>query len=244
MSTLDFVSASADGIAGAGVPLVTAPTLMSGLGSHPAVTVPLVHGRPPATALIWQRLATVADFYGTEIPDADALGTALTAFLDRAGPGATLAADVLVVPIHGRTQFLVSGAPIAPHRSEPVALAVQPFQPVPQWRRVAADTTSRAADDLAAGELAAAGYVDSVDVDGDRIGRPARGALIFDGDRSRIGTGTSVLDLLIAAGLADDMTRTDDTVDVSSATTAWYVSPRFEIHPVSAVGARRFEVTS
>ncbi len=244
MSTLDFVSASADGIAGAGVPLVTAPTLMSGLGSHPAVTVPLVPGRPPATALIWQRLATVADFYGTEIPDADALGTALTAFLDRAGPGATLAADVLVVPIHGRTQFLVSGAPIAPHRSEPVALAVQPFQPVPHWRRVAADTTSRAADDLAARELAAAGYVDSVDVDGDRIGRPARGALIFDGDRSRIGTGTSVLDLLIATGLADDMTRTDDTVDVSLATTAWYVSPRFEIHPVSAVGARRFEVTS
>ncbi|SDD84321.1 hypothetical protein SAMN04488581_2863 [Mycolicibacterium neoaurum] len=242
MSTLDFVSASADGIADAGVPLVTAPTLISGLGSHPALTAPLVVGRPPATALIWRRLAAVADFYGTDMPAEDALNDALDGLLDRVDAGAVIAAEVLVVPIHGRTQFLVSGATITPHRDDRVALDVRPHRPVPQWRRIAVDTTSRAADDLAARELAATGYVDVADVVGDRIGRPQLGALIFDTERGRIGTGVDVLDLSIAAGLVADMPRTDEPIDVGNAVAAQFVSPRFEIHPVTAIGARRFEV--
>ncbi len=244
MSTLDFVSASADGIADAGMPLVTAPTLISALGSHPALTAPLVAGRPPATAFIWRRLAAVADFYGTEIPAIDALSDALDGLLERADPGAVVAADVLVVPIDGRTQFLVSGAMIEPHRGEPVALAVRPYLPMPRWRRMAVDTTSRAADDLAGRDLAAAGYVDVADADGDRIGRPQRGALFFDTHRGRIGTGADALELLIAAGMIDDLPRSDEPTEVGNAAAAWFVSPRFEIHPVTAIGARRFEVNA
>ncbi|MGU3651335.1 hypothetical protein [Mycolicibacterium sp. A43C] len=244
MSTLDFVSASADGIADAGVPLVTAPTLTAGLGSHPALTAPLIVGRPPATPLIWRRLAAVADFYGTDIPAEDVLADTLDDLLRRADAGAVIAAEVLVVPIHGRTQFLVSGATITPHRDEPVALDMRPYRPVPQWRRIAVDTTSRAADDLASRELAAAGYVDVADAEGDRIGRPQCGALIFDTERGRVGAGIDVLDLLIAAGLADELPRTDEPVGIGNAVAAWYVSPRFEIHPVTAIGDRRFEVNT
>ncbi|MEH3128378.1 MAG: hypothetical protein PGN27_00270 [Mycolicibacterium neoaurum] len=236
------MSASADGIADAGVPLVTAPTLISGLGSYPALTAPLVVGRPPATALIWRRLAEVADFYGTDMPAEDALSDALDGLLDRAEAGAVLAADVLVVPIHGQTQFLVSAATIDVRRDEPVALDVRPYRSVPHWRRMAGATTSRAADDLAGRELAAAGYIDVADESGDLIGRPQCGALIFDTDRGRFGTGVDVLDLSIAAGLMADMPRTDEPIDIGNAVAAQFVSPRFEVHPVSAIGVRRFEV--
>ncbi|MGW0158629.1 hypothetical protein ACWDUN_04835 [Mycobacterium sp. NPDC003323] len=245
MSTLEFVSTSADGIAGTAVPLVTAPTLITGLGSHPAVTVPLVCGRAPATHLIWQRLADTAEFYGTPIADVEALDHALRGLLNEAMArhgAVTLAADVLAVTVAEGPHFVVSATIVQSLRPELVTLTVQQFQPVPQWRRMAAHTTSRAAADRARLDLAADGHVDIVDVDGDRIGRPCWGALMFDTDGDRVGTGVFALDLLGAAGLLEDLRRTDEPVDISEGSRAWWISPVFERHPVAAIGTRRFEV--
>lgn len=248
MSTLEFVSASADGIADIGVPLVTAPTLVEGLGSHPAVTVPLVGGRPPAAATIWAVLSATAECYGSTIPDADALEDALTAFLAEAvratgDHAVTVAADVVAVPTGGRTQFVVSGRVIEPVRARSVTLSVRPYRPIPTWRVAAEHTTSRAADDLLAGTLAADGHADIVDVDGARVGRPQFGALVFENSGNRIGTGAQRLTLLQAGGLLDPFPVADEPVPVAETAEVWWVSARFERHPVAAIGTRRFGAT-
>ena len=126
---------------------------------------------PGPGMLLGHVVAAVADFYGTDIPAEDVLADTLDDLLGRADAGAVIAAEVLVVPIHGRTQFLVSGATITPHRDDRVALDVRPHRPVPQWRRIAVDTTSRAADDLAARELA-----------GDLSVTPVRGQIVRVGN--------------------------------------------------------------
>jgi hypothetical protein len=245
MSTLEFVSASADGLSDGGAPLVTAPTLVTGLGTHPAITVPLVCGREPDTGSIWRRLAEPAEFYGTEIPDEGALQRALDGYLDAAearhGP-LTLAADVMVVQVRGRTQFVVSATPIQPVRPDPVLLTTRPCVPgpVPYWRQMAARTSSRAEADLLQRELNTAGFADVAGVDGNRIGVAALGALVFDTADGPVGTGVERLALLQEAGLLDAVAGSDDPVDVSGVTRVRWVSPRFETHPVSAIGPHRF----
>lgn len=243
MSTLEFVSTSADGIVGADVPLVTAPTLLAGLGSQPHVTVPLVGGRAPAVPPIWQRLADTAAFFDTPIPDVTALADALNGFLAAAPTSGVLAVDVLVTTVAGRAQFIVTGSVIAPVHAQSVTLATRPFEAVPRWRQMAARTAGRADDDLTARELAAAGHTDIADADGDRIGRPQLGALIFEAAPATIGTGADKLQLMQAAGLLDTFAVSDEPVDLAGATTAWWISPIFERHPVAAIGTRRFEVT-
>lgn len=245
MTTLEFVSTSADGIAPAGVPLVTAPALTAGLGSHPTLTIPLLRGRPPALGPAWQALAETADFFGTDIPDVEALHTAVTGFADRAF-GATaagmLAADITVLPVGGRTEFVVSGRAVEPTRAEAVRLATEPpSAPLPRWRELAGRTTSRAAEDLTRRDLRAAGYADVVAADGDGVGRARFGTLIFALPAGRIGTGTERLARLQAAGLHADVRGSDATVDATAATAAWWVSPDFETHPVRQIGARDFE---
>ncbi|MGU3499027.1 hypothetical protein [Mycobacterium sp. C31M] len=236
------MSTSADGIVGADVPLVTAPTIIAGLGSQPVVTVPLVGGRVRAVLPIWQRLADTAVFFDTPIPDVAALTVALNGFLAAAPTSGVLAVDVLVTSVGGQAQFVVSGSVIEPVRAQSVTLATRPFDAVPRWRQLAARTAGRADADLTARELAAAGHADIADVDGDRIGRPRFGALIFEAATATIGTGADKLQLMQAAGLLDTFAVSDEPVDLAGATTAWWISPTFERHPVAAIGTRRFEV--
>ena len=248
MSTLEFVSTSAGGIAESDAPLVSAPALIAALGTHPALTVPLVCGRAPDAGLIWARLDETARFFGVAIPPVTALRDTVAGFLDEATARhgqVALAARVMVVDLDGQARFVVSATVIDPVRAEPVVLALTSGPdpgPVPHWRRMAARTTSRAESDLAEAGLHAAGYVDEVFSDGELVHRPRWGALIFDTAAGAVGTGADRLDLLQAAGLLDGVRYSDEPVPVSSTTYAWWVSPRFETHPVSAIGARRFEV--
>lgn len=249
MSTLEFVSTSAGGVSESAAPLVTAPALISGLGTHPALTLPLVCGREPDTELIWHRLDETARFYGLAIPPAVALSDTLHGFLDEATVRhgrVALVVRVLVAEVAGLPQFVVSASVIDPVRPEPVVLAGTsgPVGAVaPHWRRMAARTASHADDDLIERELRAAGYADVVTVDGDLIGSPRLGALIFETADGAIGTGSAHLALMRAAGLTATVTDSDGSVAVSVVTRARWVSPRFETHPVTAIGAHHFEVT-
>ena len=248
MSTLEFVSTSAGGIAESDAPLVSAPALVAALGTHPALTVPLVSGRTPDSDLIWARLDEAARFFGHDIPPATALRDTMAGFLDEATVRhgqVTLAARVMVVDLDGQARFVVSASLIDPVRSAPVALTVTSNReagPVPHWRRMAARTASRAESDLAERELAAGGYADEVGTDGELVHRPRLGALILGTAERAVGIGADRLDLLRAAGLLDGVRYSDEPVPMSGTTHAWWVSPRFETHPVSAIGARRLEV--
>lgn len=248
MSTLEFVSTSAGGIAESDAPLVCAPALVAALGTHPTLTVPLVSGRTPDTGLIWARLDEAARFFGHDIPPITALRDTVQDFLREATARhgqVTLAARVMVVELDGQARFVVSASVIDPVRSEPVVLSITSSPetgPVPHWRRMAARTSSRAESDLAERELRAGGYADEVFVDGELVHPPRLGALIFGTPAGAVGSGADRLDLLAAAGLLESVRYSDEPVPVSGATHAWWVSPRFESHPVSAIGARRFEV--
>lgn len=244
MSTLEFVSTSAGGIADGDAPLVTAPALVAALGTHPALTAPLAGDRTPEAGLIWRRLAETAHFFGTELPPVTALHDTLQSFRDEvtARHGQVdLVARIMVVEVDGRARFVVSGAVIDPARPEPVVLSVTATPaagPAPHWREMAARTSSHAEADLAERRLRAGGYADEVYTDGELVHRPRLGALIID----TVGIGADRLDLLRAAGLLDGVRYSDEPVPISGAARAWWVSPRFETHPVSAIGARRFEV--
>ncbi|WP_395306762.1 hypothetical protein V4U86_14915 [Mycobacterium sp. AMU20-3851] len=248
MSTLEFVSASADGIVATAAPLVTAPALVSGLGAHPAITVPLVFGRPADTAHIWRRLDETARWFGLAIAPEGALRDALHGFRTEAAARygqATVAAQIQLVEIDGRNQFVVSGTVIDPARPEPVALATQPG-PVedrtPHWRRMADRTSSHAEARLVERELLSRGCADVVAVDGALIGCPRLGALIVETADGTTGLGADRLTLLQTAGLLDPaMPCSDGPLVLSDAKRAWWVSPRFETHPVRAIGTRRFE---
>jgi hypothetical protein len=251
MSTLEFVSTSADGIAESSAPLVTAPALVAALGTHPALTLPLVCGRETDIEFVWRRLDETGRFYGTTIPPITALRDTLGAFLDEAAARhgrVALAGRVLVVEAGGQTQFVVSASVIDPVRTEPVMLAATPGPetgPAPHWRQMAARTTSQADTDLAERELNAGGYADEVTVVADLVGCPRLGALIFDTADGVIGSGgdgATRLALLRAVGLLDAVTCSEQPVAISSVTRLRWVSPRFETHPVSAIGAHRFEL--
>ncbi len=248
MSTLEFVSTSAGGIAESDAPLFCAPALVAALGTQPALTVPLVSGREPGAGLIWARLDETARFFGIDIPPATALRDTVAGFLDEAtarhGP-VTLAARVMVAEIDGQSRFVVSASVIDPVRNEPVLLSVTSRRedgPLPHWRQMAGRTGSQAEADLAERELRAAGYADEVFADGELVHPPRLGALVFDTAGGAVGTGADRLELLRAAGLLDGVRYSDAPVAVSGAARAHWVSPRFETHPVSAIGARRFEV--
>jgi hypothetical protein len=248
MSTLEFVSTSAGGIADSDAALVTAPALVAALGTHPTLTVPMVSGRTPDTELIWAHLDETARFFGVDIPPVTALRDTVADFLDEATVRhgrVTLAARVMVADIDGRARFVVSASVINAVRGEPVVLTVTTASdpgPVPHWRRMAARTTSQAESDVIERALRTAGCVDEVIFDGGLVHRPRLGALIFGTAAGAVGTGADRLDLLRSAGLLDGVRYSDEPVPVTGTTHAWWVSPRFETHPVCAIGARHFEV--
>lgn len=239
MTTLEFVSTSADGLAEGDTPLVSAAALIAGLGTHPTVTIPVVAGCAPETAALWHWLAEPAEFFGAALPGEAQLRRVLADFAAelrrRHGP---VTAAVTVQVVQG--QFLVTGSPITPQRPEPVSLTTCAAEAaVPYWRQMAARTASRAAELAAQRELTAAGHADAVPAGGDRIGAPVLGALLCETPGGRIGLGADRLDRLREAGLLPPVTVTDQPIDLATVTRAWWVSPVFETHPVSAIGECR-----
>jgi hypothetical protein len=241
MTTLEFVSTSADGLSESATPLVSAAALLTGPGTHPTVTLPVVPGRAPDTEAVWRWLAEPADFFGIEMPTIAHLRRALTDFTDelqrRHGPR-TAVVTVVVVDAH----VVVSGAPISPVRTEPVHLArCAMAPPMPSWRQMAARTTSRAAQLRTERELAGCGHADAVPADSGHLGVPLLGALVCDTPGGRVGLGAARLGRLRAAGLLDTSTTlTDAPLEPAAVTRAWWVSPRYETHPVASIGELRW----
>jgi hypothetical protein len=259
MSTVDFVSTSADGIWQADEPLISVTTILANLGSHPAITVPVIAGDVPDVNWVWDYLKEPADFFGIAMLARDDLRVACQRFAASVATGtrhSLLAVTILLIEANGRVQFVVTGVPGRQFDPTPVRIAVTSDVSWPvchptdaMWQRMAARTTSRGDVDQLARWLNGNGFVDLVGSDGaSSSGPPALGALVFDHRDRLIGLDNpwpvSVLGLMGRCGAtrAGMITAPTDFVDPEQASFAWWVSPLFEVHPVERIGEMRYEV--
>jgi hypothetical protein len=249
MTALDVVSTSTHGMREIGRPLLPAMHLVARPGTSPTITLPVPSGHRPDVDALWTFLAEAADFFGTPMPDREAVSAALHPFVARAAAVPMVALDVTVVELDGSGHCVVTGTEVRPVRTDPVRIDVCDVEsPLtraddPSWRRMAARTTSRGAEDQLRRWLNGRGYADGVSA-GAVLGVPFLGALIFQSGDDLCGLDnpepTSILNQLQQCGAIADVRRTQQCP--GDAEHAWWISPRFEIHPVGAVGATQFSV--
>lgn len=249
MSTtaLDVVSTSTHGMREIGRPLLPPTHLVAHPGTSPTIALPVPSGHRPDVGALWAFLAEAADFFGTPMPDRQALSAALHPFVERVAAVPMVALDVTVVELDGSGQCVVTGTEVRPVRPDPVRIDVCDVEsPLtrpgdPSWRRMAARTTSRGAEDQLRRWLNDRGYADGIS-DGAGLGVPFLGALIFQCGDDLCGLDnpepTSILNQLQQCGAIADVRRTRECP--GNAERVWWISPRFETHPVGAVGATHF----
>lgn len=216
-------------------PNVRATQLITRPGTLPTITIPIVKGRWPDVDGIWSYLREPAEFFGIAMPAPAALTVALTDFAAITDVAFT-AASVVIVETDGESEVVVTGAAIRPVSSTSVRICVDDSVPHahrvsdPQWRRMAAQTTSRGELDQRQRWLDGCGYADVLSG-----GEPLLGALVMDTPRGILGVEnpepTSVLDQLTECGAAAPITRVAQPP--ADAVRAWWVSPTFETHPVA-----------
>lgn len=216
-------------------PYVRASQLITRPGTLPAITIPIAKGRWPDVDGIWSYLREPAEFFGIAMPGPAALTGALTEFAATTDAALT-AASVVIVETDGESEVVVTGAAVQPLRSTPVRICADDSVPHahrasdPQWRRMAARTTSRAEVDQRERWLDGRGYADALSG-----GEPLLGALVVETSRGVLGVEnpepTSVLDQLTACGATAPITRAAQPP--AGAVRAWWVSPAFETHPVA-----------
>lgn len=231
-------------------PQLSATQLVARLGSVPTITIPLVDGRVPSIDGVWHYLREPADFFGVPMPKPHELAAALARFVakvwDGAGPE-LVEANVTIVEADGSPRILVTGSAVQPVC--PGAVRVSGGFPAfpahrsmdPWWRRMAARTTSRGDVDRLECWLNGHGFAD--DVSG---GLPLIGALVFEtgsGDSRRVvgvenPEPTSILDQLEQCGVITTFDRAETRP--RDAERAWWVSPRYEIHPVAEIDGTQF----
>jgi hypothetical protein len=214
---------------------VRATQLTTRPGALPAITIPVVGGRRPAADAVWSYLREPAEFFGMAMPGLAELTAALCDFAATMTT-AMVAATVVIVETDGGSDVVVSGLPVQPLRSAPVVIVADDSVPPahrasdPWWRRMAARTTSRAEVDQRERWLNGRGYADALS-----DGVPLLGALVVQTPGGVVGVEnpepTSVLDQLAAAGCIAPITRA--ATPPANALRAWWVSPRFETHPVA-----------
>jgi hypothetical protein len=216
-------------------PYVRATQLITRPGTLPAIPIPIANGRWPDVDAIWSYLREPAEFFGIAMPEPAALSVALTDFA--ATTDATLAAaSVVILETDGASEVVVTGAAVQPLRSTPVRVCADDSVPHahrasdPQWRRMAARTTSRGEVDQRERWLNGRGYADALSG-----GEPLLGALVVETPRGVVGVEnpepTSVLDQLTACGAPVPVARAAESP--ADAVRAWWVSPTFETHPVA-----------
>lgn len=254
MTTLDFTSTSADGVRRAADPLISVTTIVANLGGHPAVTIPMITGEAPDANWAWEYLEAPADFFGITMPPRHELRLALELFDSSATAAEAnrgiLAVTIMLVEVNGGAQFVITGVPVRQFDPAAVRVAVgpdvswvAPNVADPLWRRMAARTTSRAEVDELRRSLNRDGFADQVGQrDHSLIGPPALGALVFDFRDSLIGLesarAASVLGLMERCGAirAGIVTGPSDFLAPGLASSAWWISPGFGVHPVDSVG--------
>jgi hypothetical protein len=216
-------------------PYVRAIQLITRPGTLPAITIPIANGRWSDVDGIWSYLREPADFFGIAMPGPAALIAALTDFAATTDAALT-AVSVVIVETDGASEVVVTGAAGQPLRSTPVRICADDSLPHahrtsdPQWRRMAARTTSRGEVDQCERWLNGRGYADALSG-----GEPLLGALVVETPRGVLGVEnpepTSVLDQLTACGATAPITRAAQPP--AGVVRAWWVSPRFETHPVA-----------
>ncbi|KAA0101198.1 hypothetical protein CIW49_06830 [Mycolicibacterium sp. P1-18] len=214
---------------------VRASQLTTRPGTLPAITIPVAGGRWPDADAVWSYLAEPAEFFGITMPARAELADALTSFAATT-PDAVVAATVVIVESAEGSHVVVTGVAVQPLRSAPVRVVADDTVPPvhrasdPWWRRMAARTTSRAEVDQRERWLDGRGYADALSA-----GVPLLGALVVETPRGVVGVEnpepTSVLEQLASCGWFEPIPRAATTL--ADARHAWWVSPRFETHPVA-----------
>ena len=216
-------------------PYVRATQLITRPGTLPAITIPIAKGRWPDVDGIWSYLLEPAKFVGIAMPGPADLTVALTDFAATTD-GAWTAASVVIVETDGESEVVVTGAAVQSLRSTPVRICADDSVPHahrasdPQWRRMAARTTSRGEVDQRERWLNGRGYADALSG-----GEPLLGALVVETPHGVVALEnpepTSVLDQLTACGVTAPIARAAQPP--ADAVRAWWVSPTFETHPVA-----------
>lgn len=229
-------------------PQLCATQLVARPGSLPTITFPVALGVWPAAADIWEYLRQPADFFAVPMPGLDELAAAITGFAPTVTTGASpslAAVSVTIAEADGAPQILVSTAAVSPVRRDAVRITggerVAPLHRStdPWWRRMAARTTSRGDVDQLERWLNGRGYADAVTVD-----MPLLGALVFGRGGDVVGVEnpepTSILDQLERCGAISTFGRSD--ARPADAMRAWWISPRYQTHPVVEIDGTRFPV--
>lgn len=222
-------------------PLLPVTQVITHLGTNPTLTMPVVVGVEPDVGGAWHRLAEAADFFGTAMPGSDDFRVAVLEQLAVARPvGTVLAVTVTVFDVDGRGRVIVGREPIEPVRSAPVrigrcdAAGLVPRSADPAWRRMSGRTTSKGHLDQFQRWLADQGWVDAVP-HAEPSDAPYLGALVVETATGLFGIEdpepASLLDQLAACGVTAHVERTGRVP--ADVTRAWWVSPRFLIHPVA-----------
>ncbi len=179
-------------------------------------------------------------------PTPTELGAALSAFSATAfgnGQRALIAATVTIAQSDGKPLVLVTGVASPPLASAGVRIAGDDSTPPahrssdPWWRRMAARTTSRGELDQRERWFHGRGYADGLS-----DGVPILGAMVFEAAGSVVGVEnpepTSILDQLTRCGVIADVERVPGCP--SHAERVWWLSPRYQTHPVAEVDGTRY----
>jgi len=214
---------------------VRATQLITRPGTLPAMTIPIADGRWPRTDGIWSHLQEPAEFFGIAMPGLSELTAAFSGFAATV-PTAMVAATVVILETDGGSEVAVTGTVVQPLRSEPVAVVADDSAPPahrasdPWWRRMAARTTSRAEVDQRERWLNGRGFADAL-----ADGVPLLGVLVVQTPHGVVGVEnpepTSVLDQLAECGWTAPVAKA--AALPADVLRAWWVSPRFETHPVA-----------
>lgn len=222
-------------------PQLRATQLVARPGTLPTITFPMTRGHSVDVDGLWEYLYQPADFFGVPMPHRDDLAAAIAGLTG----SALTAVSLTIAEADGLPQILVSGAPVTPVRHLEVRIAgADPMAPTqhvadPWWRRMAARTTSRGEVDQFERWLNGRGYADAVVAH-----VPVLGALVFDTGSGVVGVENpepiSTLDQLERCGAIAKIGHVD--VPPADAERAWWISPRYETHPVVEIDGTRFAV--
>jgi hypothetical protein len=248
-TTFELAPTSAHRIHEIDTPLIPATQVIARLGVNPSITMPMVADTMPDVDPIWRYLTEPADFFGVPTANRTALRAALTRFVGQIPDRALIAATVTLLDVDGRPDFVVTGAAVDPVLPIGVKLAgCEDGLPIPRgtdpdWLRMAARTTSRGALDQLRRWLNDRGFADGVPTS-TPAGAPLLGVLIFDTAGGLLGIDepepTSVLDQLTRCGVIGGVHRVLERP--THADRAWWISPRFQTHPVLSIDDTSFGV--
>ena len=224
-----------------------AAQLIARPGTSPTTTIPMVTGGRPDADVVWRHLGEAAEFFGIPMPAPGDVAAALSDFTAGIADAAPtlIAASVTVVDSGRGAQIVVSGAAVRPLRPEPVRIAGEQSSrhahraSDPWWQRMAARTVSQGEVDQCERWLNGRGYADGLS-----DGQPLLGALVFQTSEGWAGVEntepTSVLDQLTECGAVANIARIASPP--ADAERVWWVSPRYETHPVAELDGRPLTV--